>query len=80
MLKLSDHMTIVSIGTIFNYLKILVAERHAILLVYPSFFIDFSLIHKEPINIHSTKIADYLSDYMVIEHCHSNHLTPIIAH
>ena len=43
-----------------------------------SFFVDFSLIYNDLINTHTTKATDdlymYISDYMVIEHCPSNHL------
>ena len=37
--------------------------------------VHFSLIFKDLNNIHTAKI----SGYMVIEHCQSNHLVPIIA-
>ena len=45
-----------------------------------SFFIDFSFkIYNDLIPIQQKSLMIYISDHMVIEHCLSNHLIPIIV-
>ena len=84
MLKLSDHAAIVHCPSIllvqFSVLSGHLQPRYKrFCWCAPSFFIDFPIIHKEPINIHTIKITDYLLDNIGMEHCPSNHLIPIIA-
>ena len=65
MLKLSDHVArvhcpsiqLVSFSVLYGDWRL---RYKRFCWCTPSFFIDFSLIHKEPINMHTTKIADYL--------------------
>ena len=56
---------------------ILSAEIKAIFFGVPVHFslFFFSLIYEDLRNIHTTKTADYI----ITEHCRSNHLMPIIA-
>ena len=85
MVRLSDCMAIVHYPSIllvpFSALYGNLQLRYKQFCWYlTSFFIDFSLIYNDFINTHTTKVTDvYISDHMVIEHCPSNHLNPIIA-